>query len=256
MKILFIGDIVGKLGREFLSNNINNLKEKYQPDLIIANGENSANGKGITKKIYNYLIDIGVDCITLGNHSFAKKELLDYINELKFLIRPYNYKYEDLGNKYLIFNINKLKVCIVNIIGSAFMVGITKDPIDAIDEILDNIKADIYIVDFHAEANGEKLLIANYYSNRIHALIGTHTHIQTTDNRIINKLGYISDVGMTGPYNSILGRDTNEVIDSFIYKKKTNYKVAEGDCILNGIILEIDEETNKTISIERINIIE
>lgn len=254
MRLLFIGDIVGASGRQIVVDHLPVLKETYQPDFIIANGENSAHGKGITLKIYNQLKNAGINCITMGNHTFAKKEIINHLDKCDDLLIPANIKDAELGQSYKIYDINNNKVAIINIYGEAFMNNVEGSPFEAMDDILDEVEADIYIVDFHGESNSEKMIFTHYYNDLVHAVIGTHTHVQTADERIIGQAAYISDVGMCGAKHSIIGRDVDEVIQNVVNKEKTHFKVAIGDAFLNGVIIDIDTDSKKAVSIQRINI--
>lgn len=254
MKILFLGDIVGKKGREVIRDSLVSLKEKYKPDFIIANGENAAHGKGITFNIYKELINYGINCITMGNHTYAKKELFDHINEMDKLVVPCNH-IDKVGEGYRIFSIKNKNVCVVNILGQAFMGEYMTSPYDAYKNIHNNTKADIYFVDFHAEATAEKRIFAEYFKNEVDIVVGTHTHIQTADEDILDdKLAFISDVGMCGPYNSIIGRDIEESIRGHVLHEKTRYEIANSDPILCAVLIEISDITNKPINISRIQI--
>ena len=252
MNILFVGYVVGKSGREKLISSIKDLKIKYDIDFTIVNGENSAHGKGITKKIYNQFINEGIDCITLGNHSFSKEILLTYIDELDNLIRPINLSPVEYGNFYKVYNIKSLKVCVTNIMCNGFMNRVVQSPFESMDYILDSVDADIFIVDLHGESTAEKIAFAYNYSDRVHAVIGTHTHVQTADERIIGKLAFISDVGMTGPYESVIGRDIDEILSLLVHKEKTKFTVANGEAVLSAVVIHIDEKNLKSNDIERI----
>ena len=254
MRILFLGDIVGKKGREVIRDSLALLKDKYRPDLLIANGENSAHGKGITSKIYNELISYGVDLITMGNHTYSKKEIKDTILDHSNLIVPLNIK-ERVGNVYKLFNINSKKVCVVNLLGEALMGDFMTSPFEAYKSFVDEVKADIYIVDLHAESTAEKRLFAEYFKDNVNVVVGTHTHIQTADECILyNKIAFISDVGMCGPYDSIIGREINESIMKNIYHEKTRYEISDADPILCGVVIDINDDNNKAYNIERIQI--
>ena len=254
MKILFIGDIVGKDGRNVVFNNLNKLVKDNNIDFVIANGENSAHGKGITKSIYDKLISAGINCITLGNHAFSKSMILDDLDTLVNLVRPSNLTPTNVGQDYKVYTVKQKKICVCNIMCNIFMDRVEFSPFQAMDNILKKVKADIYIVDLHGEATSEKIAFAFYYKDKINAVLGTHTHVQTADERIINKLGFISDVGMCGAYDSIIGRDIDEVIENLVHKNKTKYTVATGDAVLSAVVLDIDEETCNTTKIERIQI--
>ncbi len=258
---MFIGDIVGQSGRSIVFNLLDRIKKEYNIDFVIANGENSAHGKGITTKIYNQLLACGVNCITLGNHAFSKLEILNNIDNLDCLVRPINLDREkDRGKGYRYFDVNGLRIGVINVMGNVFMYGVSVSPFEAIrkllyeDKIKQRDKLDIIFVDIHAEATSEKIIFANYFKNQINVVVGTHTHIQTADERMIENTAYISDVGMCGAYNSIIGRDIDESIEAFVYKNKTHYTVAEGDAIFSAVVIEIDDLTKKTKNIKRIQI--
>ena len=255
MKILFLGDIVGKRGREVVHDFLPTLKEKYKPDFTVVNGENSAHGKGITIKIYNQLLADGVDAITMGNHTFSKKEILDHLEEMDKLVCPYNHISKE-GEGYRIFNINNKRLCIINLLGTVMQEEYTTSPYLAMDEILNKTKnkVDIYFVDFHGETTAEKRVFVEFYKEKISAVVCTHTHIQTADEQIIDGCGFISDVGMCGPYYSIIGRDIDECIRRMVYGEQTRFTVSEADPILNGVFIEIDDTSNRCSHIERIQI--
>jgi hypothetical protein len=254
MNILFFGDIVGKIGRNVVIDNISLLKEQYNIDFTIANAENSAHGKGITSKIYRQLINSGVDCITLGNHSFAKNEIRLTINDCPDLIRPYNLEPTNLGNAYKIYFVNGKTICVTNIMGQAFIERASQSPYDAMSDILEEVEADYFFVDLHAETTGEKIVFANYFKDECIAVVGTHTHVQTADERLIDKCAFITDVGMCGAYDSILGRDTHEVITNLIYKEKTKYTISNNPAMLCAVVIEIDDEKQVSKKITRIQI--
>lgn len=256
MKILFLGDIVGKKGREVIRDLLPTLKNKYNSDLVIANGENSAHGKGITIKIYNELLSYGVDYITMGNHTFSKKEILDYLDDMNKLICPFNH-IENKGKGYRVFSVNNKKVCIVNLLGTVMQETYALSPYTYMDEVLKNTKnsnVDLYIVDLHAETTAEKRVFLEYYKKKVNAVIGTHTHIQTADEQIIDGTAFITDVGMCGPFNSVLGRDIDECIDKMVNKVDTKYTISENNAVLSGVFIEFDDLTNKCTNIERIQI--
>jgi len=256
MNILFIGDIVGKAGREVIRDLLPSLKQEYKPQLVIANGENCAHGKGITLRLYKELLSYGVDYITMGNHTYAKKELLNDIDQMNKLIVPYNY-IDRVGNGYRIVNINNKIVCIINLLGQALMGDYMTSPYDSFKSIKEEIKeqVDIYFVDFHAEATAEKRIFVEYFKEDLNVFVGTHTHIQTADEDILHdKIAFISDVGMCGPYDSIIGRNIDESIRSHILHEKTRYEPCENEPIFNAVLVEIDNKTNKSTSIKRIQI--
>lgn len=254
MKVLVIGDIVGSVGRKVALENIQKLKEKYPIDLVIANGENSAHGKGITNKIYNQLLAGGVDCITMGNHTFSKDAIYNFIDDAENMVRPVNMLPTNIGKNYWIKEINGLKVAVINLIGEVFMYNVDASPFSTMEKMLNKIDADIFIVDFHGEATSEKIAFAYKFSDRIQAVLGTHTHVQTADEQIINKCAYISDIGMCGVYRSVIGCDVENTLKRFTTNEKTKYMIAEGDGIFNAVLIDIDEKLKAATHIERIQI--
>ena len=256
MKILFIGDIVGKSGRDIVSSLLFTLKKENNIDLVIANGENSAHGKGITSKIYNQLLEIGVDYITMGNHTFSKKELFDHIDNMDRLIVPDNHK-DKKGKSYRIIKQNNMNICICNVLGDVLIGETISSPYASMDKILDQTKdrnVDIYFVDYHGETTAEKRLFAEFYKNKIDVLVGTHTHVQTADERMIGDMAFITDTGMCGVYDSIIGRDIEESIQAKVLGMSTHFKVATGESQFNGVIISINDSVKKVESIERIQI--
>lgn len=253
MNILFLGDIVGRAGRDIVFKHLKQLQNDYEIDFTIVNGENSAHGKGITTKIYSQFKTMGIDAITLGNHAYAKGEIKEYIASLNDLIAPYNHLVQ-IDKGYQVYMVNGLKLCVCNLLGSALMYENNQDAFSALEDIINITKADLYIVDFHAEATSEKMLLAQYFKNRVSAVIGTHTHVQTADERLIEGTAYISDAGMCGVYDSIIGRDIEEMVNNIIKKEKTTYTIAKGPAILCGCVISIDEHTKKATDIKRIQI--
>lgn len=252
MNILFLGDIVGKSGREIVRDLLPSLKEKYKSDLVIANGENAAHGKGLTLSIYEELISYGIDYLTMGNHTYAKENIISHMSKMNRLIVPNNF-IDKIGSGYRLVEINGVKVCICNLLGRYMMNDLASDQYESFQEILDHIKADIFFVDLHAEATAEKRLFAEYFKSHVQVVVGTHTHIQTADEIIIDgKLAFISDVGMCGPYESIIGRSIQETISANILHQKTRYEMAIGPAILNAVSIELIN--NKPVKIERIQI--
>ena len=256
MKVLFIGDIVGKSGRDVVSSLLYSIKKEYGIDLVIANGENSAHGKGITYKIYNDLISNGVDYITMGNHTYSKSEIIEHLDDMDRLVVPYNHVKRTTDNFYKIITYKGIKFCLTNVLGSALMPESSEDPYCAFNNVRESIKEDVdfYFVDLHAETTAEKRVFVEHYKDVAKVVIGTHTHVQTADERLIDDCAFISDVGMCGAYESVIGRDINESIQANVLETKTHYSVAEGESVFSGVIIEIDEIKKKPISIERIQI--
>ncbi|NBK96554.1 MAG: TIGR00282 family metallophosphoesterase [Erysipelotrichia bacterium] len=230
------------------------LKAEKQIDYVVANGENAAHGKGITKKIYHQLLNNGVDLITLGNHAFSKDTIFNFIDEAKQMLRPMNLLPLAHGQAYKIVEINGLRVCFVNLMCNVFMVQVEGSPFDCMEEILDEVEADIYFVDLHGEATSEKIAFSYYFEKYVQVVVGTHTHVQTADERIENGSAFISDVGMCGAYRSVIGRDIEEVLTRFTTNQKTRFTVAEGEGIFCAVMIDIDEQTKQATKIERIQI--
>lgn len=254
MKILVVGDLVGESGLKKAKETIKELKENENIDFIIVNGENVAEGMGITLKYFNEIILMGANVVTLGNHTWAKREIFGFIDNEK-LIRPANYPEGVPGKGYVICNCNDKKIGVINLIGRTEMGVLTENPFIIGRKIIDDIKndVDIIMVDFHAEASAEKVAMGNYLDGYATAVYGTHTHVQTADDRILpNGTAYITDIGMTGPKNSVIGMDINASLKRFVTTLPERYKLASGECIFNGCIFEINDETCQIEKISRI----
>ena len=254
MKILAIGDLVGENGLEKLKKELPNLQEAENIDFTIINGENVAGGMGMTTKIFNDLKKLDIDVITMGNHTWGKKDIFTFIDDPK-IIRPANYSKGVPGKGYTIINKNGKKIAVINLIGRTDMGVLSENPFTCIDNILNHIDADIKILDFHAEATAEKIAMGYYVDGRITAMFGTHTHVQTADEKTLEKgTGYITDIGMTGPEKSVIGMDIQSSLKRFTTSLPERYKLALGKCILNGVIFEIDVDTCRTKEVYRINL--
>lgn len=259
MNILAIGDVVGSVGCKYLRSRLPQLKKLKGIDLVIANGENSADGNGITPASADFLFKSGVDVITAGNHSFRRKESYDFYDECPFLIRPGNFPEKTTpGRGLCIVDMGRVQTAVINIMGTVFMESLNC-PFETADRLIEQAKAEnvnIIIVDFHAEATGEKRALGYYLDGRVSAVFGTHTHVPTADETILpNGTGYITDVGMTGTIHSVLGVKTDIIIKKFKEKLPQRFDLANGECKMDCIIFEIDEKTGKTISVERMEII-
>lgn len=255
MKILAVGDIVGEAGIKELKKELNPIRQQEEIDFVIVNGENAAEGMGITEKNFNDIISQNVDVITMGNHTWGKKDIFKFIDHPK-LIRPANYPKGVVGKGYGIYKCKDKKIAVINLIGRVYINILSENPFLIAKNIINKIKdkVDIIIVDFHAEATGEKITLGHYLDGTVTAIYGTHTHVQTADERILPKgTAFISDIGMTGPKNSALGMDISVVIKRFETALPERYKIAKGETMLNGVIFDIDEETNKVINIKRVN---
>lgn len=254
MKILAVGDLVGETGVEKLKRTLPNLQEAEHIDFTIINGENSAGGMGMTSKIYNELNRLNIDVITMGNHTWGKKDIFTFIGDKK-IIRPANYSKGCPGKGYTIIQKDNKKIAVVNLIGRTDMGVLSDNPFTCIDHIIEKLKVDIIVLDFHAEATAEKIAMGYYVDGRITAMFGTHTHVQTADEKILEKgTGYITDIGMTGPENSVIGMDVDASLKRFVTSLPEKYKLAEGSCMLNGVIFDINDETNKVRKVYRINV--
>lgn len=255
MKILAVGDLVGSSAINELKKNLQEYREKEKIDFVIVNAENVAEGMGITEKNFKDIISLNVDALTMGNHTFGKKDIFKFIDHPK-LIRPANYPKGVVGKGYGIYKCKDKKIAVINLIGRVYISVLSESPFLVVNEIIDEIKdkVDIIIVDFHAEATGEKITMGYYIDGKVTALYGTHTHVQTADDRILPKgTAYISDIGMTGPKNSALGMDISVVIKRFETSLPEKYKIAGGECMFNGVIFDIDDKSNKVKNIIRIN---
>ena len=250
MIILAIGDIIGKPGRQAVNEFVPDLRKEYGIDLVIANGENAAGGFGLTPSTAQELLDSSVDVITSGNHIWAQKEIIPYLDEDVPVLRPLNYPPGVPGRGYLLKN----KILVVNLIGRTFMTNYDC-PFRAMDALLEKLptKPEIIIVDFHAEATSEKVAMGRYLDGRVSAVLGTHTHVGTIDARILpGGTAYVSDIGMTGPDDSIIGDDPEAVIQRFLTMMPHHLSVGRGKPVFNAIMVDVDEKSGKATSIERI----
>ena len=254
MKILCIGDLVGNPGLEKLKKELAVIQEAENIDFTIVNGENVGSGMGMTKRDYNELCKLNIDVITMGNHTWGKMDIFSFINENN-IIRPANYSKGVPGHGYSIIEKNDKKIAVINLIGRTDMPVQSENPFLCVDKIINKIKdeVDIIVVDFHAEATAEKIAMGYYLDGRVNAIFGTHTHVQTADEKILSGgTAYITDIGMTGPSDSVIGMDKQVSIKRFVTSLPERYRVAEGDSILNGIVVEINDKDCKTKSIYRI----
>lgn len=254
MKILAVGDLVGNLGVKKLKQELNKIIEEEKIDFVIVNAENAGEGMGITEKNFKDILEEKVDVITMGNHTWGKKDIFKFANNPK-IIRPANYTKGLPGQGYNIYNYKDKKIAVINLIGRVDVNVLSENPFVIANNLIDELKekTDIIIIDFHAEATAEKIALGHYLDGKVTAIFGTHTHVQTADETILKKgTGYITDIGMTGPKNSVIGMDISVSIKRFVTTLPERYKVADGECKLNGVIFEIKDENNKVISIKRI----
>lgn len=258
IRILCLGDIVGAPGRAIFQKHIATLKDKYAIDAIMVNGENSAHGRGITSRIVKFFRHNGVDVITSGNHIWHAREIYDYLATHTDLLRPENYPAECPGSGITTFNCKGVTIGVINLLGRVFMRDYVNCPFRTAETALSYLKTktSCIIVDFHAEATSEKMGLAYFLDGKVSAVVGTHTHVQTTDNRILsNGTAYISDLGMAGALNSMIGMKKEPIIQNFLTQMPVKFMVDhEGPMILCGAWIEIDTATGKALKIERVRI--
>jgi hypothetical protein len=257
MNILVIGDIVGRPGRKALRNMLPDLQQQHNISFTIANAENAAGGIGLTKEVMNEILASGVDVLTMGNHVWDKKEIYSFIDDEHRLVRPINYPGDCPGQGFHIYTAGfNRKITVINASGRVFM-PILDCPFCAVDDILEKIsdQSDCIIIDFHAEATSEKLAFGYYFDGRVTAVLGTHTHVQTADEQILpKKTAYITDLGMTGPADSILGVKKELVIKKFLTQRPVSFEVAKGGTQFQGVIINIDDN-NEVININRVSLL-
>ncbi len=255
MRILFVGDVVGKPGRQALAQLLPNLRGELSADLVIVNGENSAGGMGITRETGTEMLRAGADVITLGNHVWAKRDSYGYLDEESRIVRPANYPNGAPGRGWSVFQTDRGdKVGVINLCGRVFMDPL-ENPFTIFDRVVETLAGQtaVIVVDFHAEATSEKVAFGWYADGRASAVVGTHTHIQTADERVLpHGTAYITDVGMTGPVDSVIGVKTELIIERFLTQMPNKFEIAEGDTILSAVVMDIDAASGKAIRIERI----
>lgn len=250
MLILAIGDVIGKPGRRAVEALLPGLRQKYGLDLVIANGENAAGGLGLTSTTARALFDAGVDVLTSGNHIWAHKEIIPYLNSNMPILRPLNYPSGVPGRGYLLEG----QVMVVNLMGRAF-IGSFDCPFRAMDQLLAELKhkPPVIIVDFHAEATSEKVALGRYLDGRVSAVLGTHTHVGTIDAQLLpNGTAYVTDIGMTGPTDSVIGDDADAVLHRFLTMMPHRLSVGKGKTEFNAVLVEVDDSTGRATNIDRI----
>mgnify|MGYP002543360757 CR=1 FL=1 len=254
MNILCIGDVVGRLGAEMVKSQLPYLKQDYNIQFVVANGENATTGNGINQQRLELLLDAGVDVVTMGNHTFSKKAILELFQQNYPIIRPANYPQGTPGNGWIVRTCQGRKIAVINLIGRTFMNPVDC-PFQQMEHILQELEADIILVDFHAEATSEKAAMAWYLDGKVQLVFGTHTHVQTADEQILPAgTAFITDIGMTGPYHSILGVDKDIAIYRFTHVVPKRYELADSLPQLCGIVLEIDDDTHRAKGIKRLQI--
>ena len=258
MRLLLIGDIFGQPGRQILEENLPKIKKEYGINFVIANGENIAHGKGINEKYYKFLINQNIDVVTLGNHAFRNKNIFTFIDSAKKLVRPINFPESMPGNDYVTINYNGITITVFQVLGTVYMTEGNQNPFHKAEEILKNVKSDIFICDIHAEATSEKQAFGLYFDGRIHIMYGTHTHVQTNDARVLPKGSfYVTDAGMTGSLDGVIGVEEQPVIHQYLTGSHIRHipKVS-GRKQLNAVMVEINEKTHKVTKFSTINIVQ
>lgn len=254
--ILFIGDVVGDAGRRALSRVLPRLKKEYGVDVCIVNGENAAQGNGLTPDAAHELFSAGADCITGGNHTFRRREIYDFLDETDFCLRPANYGESCPGRGFCVVDKGSVRVGVVNLLGTVFLEPL-ENPFDCVDRTLESLADDVHftVVDFHAEATAEKRAMGFYLDGKVAALVGTHTHVQTADEQILEGgTAYITDLGMTGPKQSVLGVTPALAIEKMRTHMPVRFQNPAGACLVQGLLTRIDKTTGKALSVQRISL--
>lgn len=255
MRILCVGDVVATPGCSLIRRVLPSVKRQYGVDVCIVNGENAADGNGLTPTAFHTLMDSGADVVTGGNHIFRRRELYDVLDEQPFLLRPANYPDSAPGKGACIVDRGRYQVAVINLLGLVYMEPL-ECPFKTLDRVLDELGHPRFcVVDFHAEATAEKKALAFYADGRISALVGTHTHVQTADEQILEQgTGFLTDVGMTGPTRSVLGIRPEQAVAKMKDKLPVRFSAAEGDTAMNAVLITLDDRTGKTVAIERITV--
>lgn len=256
MKVLCIGDVVSGIGCRFLREKLPALKRTMGIDIVVCNGENSADGNGVLPVSADYLFSSGVDVITLGNHAFRRKEIYPYLDDNNYIVRPANFPRSTTpGRGYCVLDCGRYTLAVINLIGNVFNQAPVDCPFYTVDSILSEIEADIIIVDIHAEATSEKRSLGFYLDGRVSAVFGTHTHVLTADAQVLpNGTGYVTDAGMTGPIQSVLGVKPEITVKSFRDKLPVRFETLDDECMMDCVLFEIDEKTSKAVSAEAMSI--
>ena len=252
MNILFIGDVFSSIGRDMIEEYLPRIKNKYNVDFVIANVENATHGKGLIRKHYDFFLFQGISLMTMGNHTYSKKEIMDYIDDADRLIVPLNRPraLPGVGSREIVFQNKKIRV--TNLLGLTFMDGKSQNPFEVMDDLLENDDSDIHIVDIHSEATSEKVALGYYLDGRVSAVLGTHTHVTTADEKILSKgTAFQSDVGMTGPYESVIGCDKDIIVKRMLDGLMSPFKVAESEGQLRATLLSFNDN-NECTQIKRI----
>jgi len=257
LNLLFVGDVVGRAGRQILAQRLPSLVDRYMVDLVVANAENAAAGYGLTQPVMKELYEAGADVLTSGNHIWDKKEIIEVLKKDKRLLRPHNYPQGLAGQGYGLYETaGGIPVAVINLEGRVFMKNLDC-PFLSADQILDKIRgqAKIILVDFHAEATSEKQALGYYLAGRVSAVVGTHTHVQTADEKILSGgTGYLTDVGMSGAQDAIIGNQKDAALQRFLTQMPVKLEVAKKDPLLCAVLLTLDEESGRCTSIQRLQV--
>ena len=252
MKLLFLGDVVGQIGSEFVGEKLRPLKKFYGADIVIVNGENSANGNGITPQSAKYLFNHGADIITTGNHCYRRKEIMEMYDSEEYLLRPANFPEGNVGHGVCIYDMGSCRIAVINLMGTVYMEALD-NPFSTVDKLLCGIDTPNIFVDFHAEATSEKKAMGQYLAGKVTAVFGTHTHVQTADECILSEhTGYITDAGMCGPELSVLGVKSEIAIEKQRFHSPVRFVESDNPPFINGVIVEFEQNNGKCVAIERI----
>lgn len=253
-----MGDIVGRPGRDVVKVRLPHIISSEKIDFVVANGENAAGGSGLTPSICDELLGYGINVITSGDHIWKKKEIVDYIISSHNVLRPLNYPQGTPGlGATVIESKNGFKVGVINILGRVFIEPMVENPFNVSYKQAELIRneTNVIIVDIHAEATSEKIALGYHLDGMVSAIVGTHTHVQTADEKVLpGGTAYITDCGMTGPFDGVIGRKKEEILTRFITQMPTHFEVCEGDVRINGVIIDVDDKSGKALSVKRVNV--
>lgn len=257
MRILFIGDVMGNVGQTAIATYLPKLKRRYKPQVTIVNGENATRGRGISEAVYKDFLSAGADVITMGNHTWDNNELFDFIAGAKKLVRPLNFPPATTpGQGYTLVNVNGVKLAVINLQGNVFMGQNLANPFTTVEPLVQELRATTpnIFIDFHAETTSEKEAMAWYLDGQVSAVVGTHTHVQTSDERVLPAgTAFLSDVGFTGPYNGILGMTRENVIQRFLEQMPTRFNVQEDSpAVVSGCVIDVDQRNGHATKIQRV----
>lgn len=259
MKILAIGDVVGSHGTEFIRRNLWSIRKEHKIDMTVLNGENAAKGNGLDGDTADTLFASGADVITSGNHIWQKHEMKHYIEDAEFLLRPANYPLDCPGSGVCIYNASGVKVLVMSLLGNVYMPDAFDCPFRSAERLLEKYKGDydVSVIDIHAEATSEKIALAKYLDGKASVVFGTHTHVQTNDARVLTGgTGFVTDLGMTGVLDSIIGVKNECILQKFLYKMPVKFEEPDGNVMFNGCVFEVDEKNGKCIGTKLINFTE